>query len=380
MKTYMKKLTVLLVSVLYLSLFNLSAAADEEFETAEAAVSNISVGWNLGNSLDCSGDWIKLYSQGKPADYETAWGNPVTTKAMITAIKDAGFNAVRVPVTWEAHIESDGNIDKAWLDRVQTVVDYVVSQDMYCIINVHHDAGSDGWLKATAKVFKNTSVKYESLWLNIAERFKDYDNKLMFEGFNEMLDKNNDWGKTSSEGYKAINDYNQLFVTTVRKTGGNNAIRNLVLQTYVANGTNEDNLKNFKLPSDTAKNHLIVEVHNYDPQSFAFPKAEWLESTDKWGTAEEKEYLDNVFETLSKYSKKWSAPIIVGEFGAEYKSNDSERAKYAEYFVKAAGKNGIKCFWWDTGGMALIDRENCKIIHKKVVEALVKSAGAYLGK
>ncbi len=127
--------------------------AADTFETAESTVGAINAGWNLGNSLDSFGEWIGIYTSGKPSDYETAWGNPVTNEKLITAIKNAGFNAVRVPVTWAEHIDNSGNIDKVWLDRVQEVVDYVISQDMYCVVNVHHDADADGWLEASAKCY-----------------------------------------------------------------------------------------------------------------------------------------------------------------------------------------------------------------------------------
>lgn len=197
------------------------SAADSGIETAKEAVAEIGAGWNLGNSLDSCGSWIAQWSDGKPERYETAWGNPVTTKKLITAVKTAGFNAVRVPVTWAEHIDDSGSINSEWLGRVQEVVDYVISQDMYCIINVHHDAGADGWLEASSDCYKSSSDKFAGLWRNIAERFKNYGAKLIFESFNEMLDKNNSWSDArSDDAYKAVNDFNALFVKTVRATGG----------------------------------------------------------------------------------------------------------------------------------------------------------------
>ncbi|MBQ7782696.1 MAG: cellulase family glycosylhydrolase [Oscillospiraceae bacterium] len=140
-------LSTLISSAVIISCIPSVSAAKSE--TADAAVSAMTAGWNLGNTLDSCGEWIGLYTQGLPSDYETAWGNPITQKKMITAVKNAGFNSVRVPVTWSEHIDDKGNIDKKWLDRVQETVDYVISQDMYCILNVHHDAGSDCWLEAS---------------------------------------------------------------------------------------------------------------------------------------------------------------------------------------------------------------------------------------
>lgn len=353
--------------VLGLSTVPVSAASAE---SAESAVASITAGWNLGNALDSCGDWIAKYTDGKPDKYETAWGNPVTKKSVITAIKKAGFNAVRVPVTWDAHIDSKGNIDSEWLARVKEVVDYVISQDMYCILNVHHDAGSDGWLEASESAYEKNKTRFAGLWKNIATEFKSYDDKLIFEGFNEMLDKNNSWTSSKDSGaYTAINNYNQLFVDTVRKTGGNNKTRNLMVQPYSGDGS-ENQLKKFKLPEDTVSGHLIVQVHNYDPQGFTSSTATWTTMTDKWGTDSEKKNVDTYFARLKKYSDSLGAPFVVGEFGAEYKKNDSERVEYASCFVTTAAKYGVKCFWWDTGEMALINRNTGKITHSEVVKAL----------
>lgn len=346
------------------------AYAARSFESAEKAVGNIKVGWNLGNALDSSGAWIGQYSEGKPSDYETAWGNPVTTKGLITAVKKAGFNAVRVPVTWADHIDGSGNINKEWLDRVQEVVDYVISQDIYCVLDVHHDGGADGWIEASENSYNKNSKKFSGLWKNIAERFRDYGEKLIFEGYNEILDSGDSWNDSArSDGYEAANKYNQLFVDTVRKTGGNNANRNLMVQVYSGSVTARS-LAGFKLPEDTVKDHLIIQVHDYDPQGFTFSDATWTTMTDKWGTDPEKKYLDDQFARLDEFSKAQGAPLVIGEFAADYKNNDSYRTAYAGYFVSGAAKYGIKCFWWDTGNMALFDRKNYTVTHPDVVKAL----------
>lgn len=348
------------------------SSAAKSFESAEKAVGNIKAGWNLGNALDSNGAWIKQYSSGAPSDYETAWGNPVTTRELISAVKKAGFNAVRVPVTWAEHIDGSGNIDKEWLDRVQEVVDYVISQDLYCVLDVHHDAGSEGWLKASESSYKSNSDKFAGLWKNIAERFRDYGEKLIFEGYNEILDSSGSWNDAKQkDAYQSANDFNQLFVDTVRKTGGNNAERNLMVQVYSGSVT-EKSLAGFVLPKDTAKDHLIIQVHNYDPQGFTFSDAAWTTMTDKWGTDEDKAYMDEQMARLSEFSKLQGAPLAVGEFGADFKNNDSSRKAYAGHFVSEAAKYGIKCFWWDTGGMALFDRKSCTVTHPDVVKALTE--------
>lgn len=367
-----KAISALIAAAILITVSAVPAEAAESIEAAEKAVEAINAGWNLGNTLDSCGEWIGLYTDGKPSSYETAWGNPTASKKLITAVKKAGFNAVRVPVTWAEHIDDSGNIDKEWLDRVQEVVDYVLSQDMYCILNVHHDAGADGWLEASAECYKNNSKKFAALWRNIALRFRDCGGKLIFEGFNEMLDSNNSWTDAkANDAYKAVNDFNQLFVDTVRKTGGNNAQRNLMVQVY-SGSCSEKALAGFVLPDDTAKNHLIIQTHNYDPQGFTASDAVWTTMTDKWGSASEKAYFDKLFARLGSFSEKQGAPLVIGEFGADFKDNNSSRKLYAEYFVNAAAKQGIKCFWWDTGKMALFDREQCTVTHPEIVKALTE--------
>lgn len=156
-------------------------------------INNINAGWNLGNTLDSNGDWITKYSAATPKDFETAWGNPQTTKHMIDSVKKAGFNAVRVPVTWSQHIDDSNGykINSEWLARVKETVDYIIDNDMYCILNVHHDVGGESWLKASDSNINANKEKFTALWTQIANAFADYDNRLMFEGFNEILDEDN---------------------------------------------------------------------------------------------------------------------------------------------------------------------------------------------
>lgn len=370
LKNIFRKAAAILLSAVVSAASAVSVSAAGTTESAVAAVENINAGWNLGNALDSCGEWIGQYTEGKPENYETAWGNPVTTRELITAVKNAGFNTVRVPVTWAEHIDDNGRIDSEWLDRVQQVVDYVISQDMYCVLNVHHDAGADGWLEATSDCFKDNSKKYAGLWKNIAVRFRDYGSKLIFESFNEILDSKNSWTNAQdNDAYKAVNDFNQLFVDTVRGTGGNNAERNLMVQVYSAS-CSEQALEGFSLPYDSAKNHLIIQVHNYDPQGFTASDATWTTMTDTWGSAAEKQYFDDLFDRLQKFAKEQGAPLIVGEFGANYKGNEPSRQLYAEYFVNSAAKRGIKCFWWDTGDMALFDRGTASVKYPGMVKAL----------
>lgn len=151
----------------------------QSFETAAEAVKNMGVGWNLGNTLDANGNGVH---QG--LDSETYWGQPVTKPELMKMMKEAGFGAIRVPVTWYNHMDSNGKVDAAWMARVKEVVDYVINNGMYCILNVHHDTGDDSknssiihWIHASMNTYNNTKTKYENLWKQIAETFKDYDQR-----------------------------------------------------------------------------------------------------------------------------------------------------------------------------------------------------------
>ena len=158
------------------------------------AVANMGVGWNLGNTLEpvWSGD-----TDGRDwRRWETGWGQAVTTPALIGMMRDAGFGAIRVPVSWGVHMDADGNVYDEWMNRVQEVVDYVIDAGLYCIINVHHDTGADeelAWLVASPEAYARNKAIYEGLWRQIAERFRDYDQRLLFESFNEMLDEGRSW-------------------------------------------------------------------------------------------------------------------------------------------------------------------------------------------
>ena len=249
----------------------------EDFESATQAVSNMKIGWNLGNTLDAFNDATK-----RTLDSETCWGQPTTKAELFPMFKNAGFGAIRVPVTWSNHMDSNGKVDEAWMARVKEVVDYVINAGMYCILNVHHDTGTDAWIVADMDNYTANKSKFEYLWQQIATEFRGYDEHLLFEGYNEMLDANNSWSYASSKNsgsydataatsaYNAINSYAQSFVSTVRATGGNNAMRNLIVNTYAAccgmgtwNTHLQDPLTQMALPTDNAAGHIIFEVHSY---------------------------------------------------------------------------------------------------------------------
>lgn len=339
------------------------------FETADVCVQNMKLGWNVGNSLDSTGAWI---NPDRPYNFETAWGNPVTGPKLIKAVKASGFNAVRVPVTWMEKMDENGNLNEEWLARVKEVVDLVIAEDMYCIINVHHDTGGgdEAWIRADKEMYDNgMSERYAFLWKQIAEYFKDYDGRLLFESLNETLDANSNWGGSTAENYEVVNMLNQLFVDTVRATGGNNSERNIIVLTYGASSA-ASQVGGFIVPQDTANNHLIAEVHIYDPSGFC-------NGNDETWDEEDRQVLETIFERLNKeIIEAQGVPMIIGEFGSHdnfgTEEYATERAEYASDFVSIAKKYGITCFWWDDGGpMKIFERIRGEVVCQQVVDAMV---------
>lgn len=336
----------------------------QSFETATQAVKNMGVGWNLGNTLDANNN------NGNRQDLtsETCWGQPYTKPELMKMMKEAGFGAIRVPVTWFPHMDTSNKVDAAWMKRVHEVVDYVLDNGMYCILNVHHDTGDGNfhWLHASTKTYNNVKGKYEALWQQIAEEFKDYGEKLLFEAYNEMLDDDNSWcfatfacsggynATDAADAYDAINKYAQSFVNVVRATGGNNAKRNLVVNTYGAcNGAGtwnshlKDPLKGMKIPTDATAGtgHIAVQVHTY-------PNVKNISSM--------KTEMNDMFNALNTYFISKGTPVIIGEWGTanngetDYDVRHDNVIEFADYFVKKAKEYNCATFHW----MGLTDGTN----------------------
>ena len=342
-----------------------------DFESADEAVANMGAGWNLGNTLDSnSGDlthmWIEAYTKRTPKDYETAWGQPQATRALVHMFKEAGFGSVRIPVTWYPHIGTitlhdtecwdpstwtGTDVDPVWMARVKEVVDYVMDEGMYCILNVHHDTGAadTAWLVAGDEGFEAAKMRYEALWRQIADTFKDYGEKLLFESYNEMLDPYDSWcfasfatperydAGVAASAYSGINKYAKLFVETVRATGGNNVQRNLVVNTYGAcsgDGTWNKHLlepiQQMQLPE--ARGHIAVEIHSYW-------EAEQFDS--------QKTDIDRLFANIATHLQgRLGVPVIIGEWGGNSTEDGDANVRFASYFSSKAKQNGIAAFWW----------------------------------
>lgn len=333
-------------------------------------VKNIKIGWNLGNTLDCYGSWIS----GDTPNYETAWGNPVTTEDMIKTVKKAGFNAVRIPTSWGEHTDQNNKVDEAWMKRVKEVVDYAIDNDMYVILNMHHE---NDWLKLTDKEKAAAQKRFKAIWEQICKTFKNYDEHLIFEAMNEPRTEGSaqEWNGGTKAERDIVNEYNQIFVDTVRASGGNNKTRYIMVTPYAASSS-PSALKALKIPND---DRVIVSVHAYLPYNVALNAG----SGDKELTDNYKREMDYFFKNLNDIFIKKGHAVIIGEFGTINKKNDAERIKIAKYYVSEAKKLGIPCFWWDNGGFGengpnesfgLFDRRNLKWKFNEIVKALIASA------
>ena len=313
-----------------------------EEEAAREAADRFGPGFNLGNTLDATSynigqeqagtvgwivQWGRKDADGQvyPDAWETAWGQPETDQAIADYIISLGFNVIRVPVTWAEHMDGENRIDERWMARVKETVDYFYGRGVYVIVNMHHDGGADGWSEATEEAFQTYGDRFAAGWTQIAEAFEGYDERLLFESMNEVLDGNNNWNAPSPEAARWINAWNQLFVDTVRATGGNNAHRNLILMTYSGGGS-QQNFSLFRLPEDPGQtmNHLMITVHNYDPQSFTWTNATWTKMTARWNEEAHGGLLKREFELYQKYADEFGVPVVLGEYNADPK-------KYADY-------------------------------------------------
>lgn len=348
-------------------------------ESATDAVKNMGVGWNLGNTLDASSSTassptMAAYWGGQGIDSENYWGQPKTKPELFKMMKKAGYGAIRVPVTWYNHMDANGNVKADWMKRVHEVVDYVIDAGLYCIVNVHHDTGADSgshqsWLKADE--YSKNKERFEKLWKQIAEEFKGYGDHLLFESYNEMLDTKSSWcfasfnasgsydATLAKNAYDGINGYAQSFVDVVRATGGNNATRNLVVNTYGAcngggnwNSHLQDPLKEMKLPEDKEKGHLIFEIHTY-PQ-IATKNNQGVVTNRK--IADIRKEIDDNIAQLKTHLVSKGAPVIIGEWGTsnvdagagktDYDVRRDLMLQFVDYFVKQTKAAGMAAFYW----------------------------------
>lgn len=335
---------------------------------ADEMVAEMGNGWNLGNTMDG-------HTGFTPS--ETLWQNVETTQGLMKALHDIGFNTVRVPITWGTMIDDENNyqINEAWMSRVQDIVDYCVNMNMYVIINVHHDGAEQaGWLHIAAEDLDPVEEKYAAVWEQIAERFKDYDEHVIFESMNEVTGPGNNVAQDTA----VICEFNQIFVDTVRATGSNNAYRWLSVPgryTNIYNTTNPD--AGFHLPTDTVENRLFVAVHYYD---WNFGLLETTQTTDF--TEQNAAELWPDFQRLIDTFTSQGIPVILGEYGAINKNNTEARAYHMEVVTRMCQQAGVVPCYWDQGwydlsmepdySFTLIDRETYAQVYPEIISAMMR--------
>ena len=396
-------LSLLMAMTIFIGLdlgdINAQALSGDTLKNAdtEAILEDMGLGWNLGNSLDATG--------GSGLDTETSWSNPKTTQALIDKVKSLGFNTVRVPVSWGKHVSGDNyTIDSAWLARVKEVVDYCYKNDMYVILNIHHDtksseSASGAGYYPRSSAYSSSEKFVTSVWSQMAEYFKDYDYHLIFETLNEprLIGTGYEWWFSKwnipsevKDAIDCINKLNQKAVDTIRNTGSNNRGRLIMCPGYDAS-IDGATVSGFKLPTDISgnKNRIAVSVHAYSPYNFAMNVGSGSTSTY---TSSIKSELRDLFSTLKSNFRDKGIPVVIGEFGSTDKNNTAERVKWATDYTALAKKNNIPCVLWDNNAFAVyngssivlnseyhgyINRKNNTVTSpaKDVIEALMKPYG-----
>ena len=333
--------------------------------TALEATRLMGNGINLGNTLEACDNNVGIKTNA-PLSYETSWGQPKTTQAMIDGMKAAGFDTIRIPVAWmtnATHLyEGDYTIDAGYMDRVEEVVRYARKAGMYVIINDHWDGGWYGMFGSESAETRALAMEaYKGMWQQIAERFRDYSDYLIFESANEELGGRFDENSplycsdsvvtylTDDERYALTNEINQTFVDVVRATGGNNATRFLLIAGYSTNidQTCDDR---FQMPKDTVDSKLMVSVHYYDPWSYC--GASSAASATKWGKVSDYEYLDQQLAKMTKFTEAGYG-VVIGEYGALPGSDGlkDNTLAYHTAFLDACTKYNLTNCLWDCSGL-----------------------------
>ncbi len=359
----------------------LAADATGVGSTAVQLASKIKIGFNIGNTLEATG--------GKT---ETYWGNPKITKEFVAFVKKSGFNAVRLPASWDQYSDqATAAIDAAWLNRVKEVVQYCVDNDLYVIVNIHWDGG---WLENNVVPEKQAqnNAKQKAFWEQIATQLRDFDEHLLFASANEP-------NVETAEQMAVLLSYHQTFIDAVRATGGKNANRVLIVQ---GPSTDIDKTTKFwtQMPTDSVKDKLMAEIHYYTPWNYTgMTKDEsWGNQFFYWGkgfhsttdtahnpTWGEEDTVDQQFKLMKTQFVDKGIPVVVGEFGtgvrknltgADLKLHLDGRAYYFNYIVKQATANGLLPFYWDVGD--LLNRNTNTVSDQQALDALIQGAAAKL--
>lgn len=339
--------------------------------SASELIAEMGTGWNLGNTMDADGG-------------ETAWGNPVTTKEMIDEIHKAGFDTIRIPTSWNGHMGGapDYIIDEKWINRVEEIVNYALENDMYVILNTHHDTD---WIKPEYDGLDSVKNQLAAVWKQIAEHFQDYGDHLIFEGLNEprIIGGANEWNGGTEEGRDCLNQLNEVFVNTVRSTEGNNKTRTLLITTFAAQPA-PSGVNALVIPDDP---YVGVSIHAYTPYRFTYDSV-----GESWNATEFDDScaaeIDELFSRLNEAFVSKGVPVVITEYGAVkkmidkdwYISNSDEVAKWAAYYIGTAEKYNIPCVWWDNGYynsgnelFGIFNRNELTWYAPQIVEAIMSS-------
>ncbi len=392
---------LLAAGVLLYTPFGTVARADTLTQVnATPLTTAMGAGWNLGNQLEAN-------LNGTPN--ETAWGNPAVSQSLINAVKAAGFKTIRIPVSYLNYIGPGPSytINATWLARVKQVVDYAYSQGLYVVTNIHGDgynsvAGS--WLLCNATDQTTIKAKYKAVWQQIANTFVSYNERLIFESMNEEFDGVTYGGPVNQAYYSNLNAYNQIFVDTVRQTGGNNAARWLLIPGWNTTIDLTNSGSGFVLPSDnyrstsvpSSEKRIMISVHYYSPWDFCGDTASTI---SQWGVTStvsankstwgQEDFLDSQFQKMYATFVTQGYPFVVGEYGSINKTyRDSANANYRAAFANAvcvtAKKYGGVPVVWDEGatgdnGFGLINRSTYAVVHQGVVSAIMRGSSIVSG-
>ena len=349
-------------------------------------VKDMKIGVSLGNTFDA----YKDTNLSDEMDTETTWVSVKTSQSMIKAFHDAGFETIRIPVSWHNHVDAEYNISEKWADRVNQVVDWAIEEGMHVILNIHHDNHEEANGLYPDKAHLEQSKKYiKRIWEQLSERYKDYDEKLIFESMNEprLVGNQYEWwfpagNAEAKEATACINELNQLFVDTVRASGGNNATRYLMCPGYCASADGALH-SDFVIPTDTEENQgkgrIMVSVHAYTPYSFALDTkgTSYFSASRTSSTQDIDSFMDKLY---NRYIVK-ETPVVIGEFGALDKKNLQERVDYAAYYIASARARGMTALWWDNNAfsgngenLGLLYRMGGYFVYEDIVNALMTYA------
>lgn len=328
-------------------------------QSAFDITSQMVIGWNLGNSLDSTNDNLTMDSS--PKKFAMAWGNPEPTKELIEAVKNGGFNTIRIPTTWYQHLYLDEStntykIDAKWLAYVKQFVDYAYDMDMFVILNVHHE----NWVnvaKFTDETYNDASKKLNDIWSCLAETFKDYDQHLVFEGMNEPRETNNpsnsEWGDGDANSWNYINRLNKVFVDAVRGQGSSyNKERLLMLPGYHA-GNSVSTVRAIEIPENSG--NVALSVHAYNPYFFCMDTSNMANHTYPGASGYGSDYkteLQTMFNSYKSIIAEKNVPIVMGEFSASDFNNTESRINWAKDYLSMAKDAGIPCVLWDNNVVA----------------------------